>query len=449
MICKWEKGDKKPSSRYQRLLRELFDRSSTELGFVEDDGYGPALYAGPGVGRMPAAPPATGGSPGGALPGSRAASPRPQPQRAAIMALPSALDGRPVGPGAMTSPRDTGPLERRMFLRMMATGGLGTTAGTGGGAGDAPWERLSAALTRPAPVDAGRVGELSLRTAGLYGLEERVPARALMPRVADHLGTVTRLLETAPPSVHRCRLTATAGETSALAGWLAYDLGDPAAARSYYRVAAQAAVDAGDDALSACVLGYESYLAGAEGRPDDACALLARARRHAMRGSSPVTRSWLAAREAEEQATRGDAHAAMNALDAAEDAFAASSPEAERVWTAFFDRARLDGMRVSTFVRLRQTTMARQAAYCALRSLGPSPTKKRAVVLADAAEAHAQQGDVEEACRLAADALAVVAQTDFSIGLDRLRRLSGRLDRWRALSPVRDLNDQIRAIAPV
>lgn len=487
MVCKWEKGDKKPSSRYQRLLRELFGRSSTELGFVEDEGYGRPTYpgvgalgsglagaGGPGIpGPDPLGPVANGPLGGGPLdadplaagridgarisPASALArpgyAPRPDPASAAGANLPRTgppgrRAARPPVPGEGPPPGDTGPLERRMFLRMVATGGLGTPPGPAGN-GSAPWERLSAALTRPAPLDAALVSELSLRTAGLYGLEERVPSRALMPRVSEHLSTVTRLLETAPASPHRQRLTSAAGETSALAGWLAYDLGDVTTARSYYRVAAQAAAESSDDALAACVLGYESYQVSAQGRVGEACQLLARARRHALRGVSPVTRSWLAAREAEEQATGGNVRAAMQALDTAEAAYEGATPNADRVWTAFFDRSRLDSMRISTFVRLRQTARAREAAAGALRALGPSPTKKRAVVLADVAEAHAQQGEVEEACRLGVDALAVVAQTDFSLGLDRLRRLSGHLDRWRGLSTVRDLNDQIRAIAVV
>ncbi|WP_131747108.1 helix-turn-helix transcriptional regulator [Frankia sp. Cppng1_Ct_nod] len=391
MVCKWEKGDKKPSLRYQRLLRALFHRTAGELGFIDDAGGSVSATSGP--------------------------------ERDLDMPQPS--------------------VERRSFLRMVAAaGGVAATPVT---FDTEPWERLSAALRQQSVVTTSTVDDLSAHTAGLYGLEERVPARALMDRVTTHLGTLSVLLETSPRSTIRRGLTTTAGETAALAGWLAFDMGNNSNALAYYRVAVEAAREADDNALWACVLGYESYQPGISGRPDQACALLTEAQRRAGQGGSMMTRAWLAAREAEEQAARGDGNAALRALDRATDAFDRADPECERAWTQFFDRSRLDGIRITTFTRLRRPEAAYAAAE-SLRTVNLASTKKRSLLLGTIAEVHLHRREIEQACQLAADALAIVAQTDFSLGLARIRRIYDQLRPWQAVQSVRDLDEQLRVL---
>ncbi|ONH30560.1 helix-turn-helix transcriptional regulator [Pseudofrankia asymbiotica] len=431
MICKWEKGDKKPSLRYQRLLRALFHRSSAELGFIDDD-------------------PSTGASAAGMTAGILGIADVVDPHVVGTMATNSSRNHvDPSSPIVLRTDEDAHgiPVERRGFLRMMAAGGvavvpIGTTAGA---ADEPPWDRLSAALSQRSPVTPELAHQLGQHTAGLFGLEERVPARTLLGRVTGHLSTLTQLLESTTRSPIRRELASTAGETAALAGWLAFDMNDSASALAYYRVAIEAAREADDPALWACVLGYESYQPGAAGRHDQACALLAEAQRRIGRGANPLTRSWLAAREAEEQAARGDGRAAATAIDRAQEAFAkADTPD--RVWTGFFDRGRLDGLRVTTMMRLRRPTAAYAAASDALRAAGPAATKKRSLLLADIAEVHLQRRDIDSSCRFAADALAIVAQTDFSLGLGRVQRVRQRLAPWQSTVPVRDLDEQLRAL---
>ncbi|MBL7502347.1 helix-turn-helix transcriptional regulator [Frankia sp. CNm7] len=438
MICKWEKGDKKPSLRYQRLLRALFHRSSAELGFIDDDpaiNLAPPGLTAPILGIADVVDPQAGNTMATSSAGTNVASNAPIVLRAADEA-----DLRGI------------PVERRGFLRMMAAGGVavvpvGAAAAltTAAASDEAPWDRLSAALRHRSPVTPELAQQLSQQTAGLFGLEERVPARTLMARVTGHLCTLTQLLEATTRSPIRRELASTAGETAALAGWLAFDLRDNASALAYYRVAIEAAREAEDPALWACVLGYESYQPSGAGRHDQAVALLAEAQRRLGRAGNPLTRAWLAAREAEEQAARGDGRAAVTALDRAQEAFGAAGPT-DRVWTGFFDRGRLDGLRVTTFTRLRRPAAAYAAASDALAAAGPAATKKRSLLLGDVAEVHIQRRDVDAAARFAADALAIVAQTDFSLGLARVQRVRERLAPWQSTQPVRDLDEQLRAL---
>jgi len=437
MICKWEKGDKKPSLRYQRLLRALFHRSSAELGFIDDDPTSgmtaPGIAAGI-LGIADVVDPHVVSTVATNSPGNRADAVSP-------IVLRADEDARGI------------PVERRGFLRMVAAGGvavvpISAAAPAAGAADEAPWDRLSAALRQRSPVTPELAHQLSQHTAGLFGLEERVPARTLLGRVAGHLCTLTQLLESTTRSPIRRELASTAGETAALAGWLAFDLSDHPSALAYYRVAIEAAREADDPALWACVLGYESYQPSGAGRHDQACALLGEAQRRLGRAANPLTRSWLAAREAEEQASRGDGRAAIAAIDRAQEAFS-KADTVDRVWTGFFDRGRLEGLRVTTMTRLRRPTAAYAAASEALRAAGPAATKKRSLLLADIADVHIQRRDIDSACRFTADALAIVAQTDFSLGLARVQRVRERLAPWQSTTPVRDLDEQLRALATV
>ncbi|WP_462202555.1 helix-turn-helix domain-containing protein [Frankia sp. CcWB3] len=427
MICKWEKGDKKPSLRYQRLLRALFGRSSAELGFVDDE----------------AIPAATGAPLGGTSQGTAVAASMNLEQAACETGAAGTLV---LHSGADMIDTNGMPVERRDFLRLFAAAGSVAVVPMNGVTDTPPWERLSAALRRRSTVTPELADELGQLTAGLYGLEERVPARILIQRVTGHLSRLSQLLETMSRSPVRRELTSTAGETAALAGWLSFDMNDLPAAVAYYRVAIEAAREADDNALWACVLGYESYQTASRGRHDQACALLGEAQRRAATGSTVMTRAWLAAREAEEQAARGEGRAALAALDRAQDAFDRGESNGDRVWTQFFDRGRLDGLKVTTYTRLRRPAAAYAAATEALRAAAPGATKKRSLLMSDIAEVHIQRREIEAACHFAAESLAIVAQTDFSLGLARIRRAREHLRPWQHTQAVREFDEQLRAL---
>jgi hypothetical protein len=334
-------------------------------------------------------------------------------------------------------------VERRDFIRKMGAGiGAALLPQAFEPLGAEPWEALGTALRRPNGMNWAAVDHLESRTAGLYQLEERIPARQLADAVLRHLTLLTNVLDLSPRPALRPRLVSLAGETAALAGWLSFDVNDLASARSLLEVALDAAEEAGDRALAACVLGYRSYMAS---DAVEARGLLVEAQCRVSGVEHPATRSWLAGREAEENAAAGDADASARALDRAENAFAVACPEQERVWTKFFDRPRLDSLAIAMYVRLGQAGPAQAAADAVLATLPADELKKRTIILADVASAHAEQGDPDEACRLGADALATGIRTECTIGLRRVHELRARLDRWQELQVVRSFHEQLTA----
>ncbi len=103
-------------------------------------------------------------------------------------------------------------------------------------------------------------------------------------------------------------------------------------------------------------------------------------------------------------------------------------------------------MKVTTFTRLHRPDAARATAFEGLRTTSPTTTKKRSLLLGAVAEVHIQQREIEQACQLVADALAIVAQTDFSLGLTRILHIRDHLSPWRDTQAVRDLDEQLRVL---
>jgi transcriptional regulator with XRE-family HTH domain len=399
-IGRWERGARKPEPRYRRYLCLLYGKLAHELGFVED----------------------------------------PEPPGGESL-LPSEQDDPPILYDLWSSVMD---VARRAFLRQAAVvaGAVAVTKPLEL-LDRQPWEQLSIALQRTAAVDPAMVDRLEETTGEFYRTEEQMPARELLGGVLQHLARLVHHLQGSPPGPYRRRLTRSAGETAALAGWLSFELGDGPATRGYYDAALDAAKETDDRALCAWVLGMMSFRPSAVGDQRTALALVRDAQRAGGRSTTSTTRAWLAGLEAEAHAGMGDARATRAALARAEAAFGRTQPDADPSWIGFFDQSRLDGMKVASLMRI-EPAAAQAVSRQALASLQPSMTKKRSIILADLASAHVHQGEVAEACRLAGQALAIVGQTESAVGLQRVQELRARLEPWKDSHAVRQLDEQLR-----
>lgn len=306
-------------------------------------------------------------------------------------------------------------VNRRELLRLLGTAGALAVVAP---AAIAPWEQLSAALNgRPSEA----LDELHQRTAGLFSLEERVPARTLGPVTTAHLDVLRSRIER---EGNNRQIVSLAGETAALAGWLAFDQDDLPTARSYYRVALDAAKHADDPALRACVLGYMSYAPNET--VNGPATLLSQARASAERSATPMTRAWLAARHAEEQVKRGDTRGALTSLDTAHELHSKAGA-GDRAWTYFFDSSRLMGMAAASYTRLGRHDVAQERADAALSALGSINLKRRSLVLIDLASASLAVGQIEQSAEYAASSLNSAILTNHQYGITRVRQFCSQL----------------------
>ncbi|WJK40482.1 helix-turn-helix transcriptional regulator [Solwaraspora sp. WMMA2056] len=294
---------------------------------------------------------------------------------------------------------------------------------------DEPWGCLAYFMQHPDQLDEPTVEHLEWYTCEMFRREEHLPSGDLTRHLQAHIMRLNHLL-TGPPVRFQRRLLMAAGEALALAGWLAWDLRDFAEADRLLGAASDAAHQAGDGPLLACVLAYRSYAAEADGDTGNARELLVAAQRYARSPESATTRAWLAAREAEINATLTDEMPALRALDRAMTAYDYARPHNERSWTAFLTPTRLGSMSITTHARLDHADLD-AVTDSVIASLEATDFKK-VIVLADVSAAAIQRGRYDQGAALGHEAL------DHT-GARKTRLISQRVHGLRQL--IRDKSD--------
>jgi len=174
-------------------------------------------------------------------------------------------------------------------------------------------------------------------------------------------------------------------------------------------------------------------------QPQEALPLLQEARQLAIQ--SARIRCWLAAVEAEVYAYLDDINACDGALKTAK-ALAESEPLGEDRYATGFNSSRLAGYEGACFVRLRRPERALPALQQALVLLDPQAIRRQSTLFTDMGIAYAQQGNVQEACKLACQALTITMHTKSRAVLERVRTLHRALEPWRETEEVKDLEKQ-------
>jgi DNA-binding transcriptional regulator YiaG len=302
-------------------------------------------------------------------------------------------------------------------------------------------DRLRFAVERPGQADLESIALVETATAQLFDLEHHRPARALLPAVVRQIDDISALLSGTKRETLRRRLAVAGGRAAALAGWLAFERGDCANAHKFWDAALAMARYASDGPLLACVFTYLSYSSAERGDPATAWQLAHTAIAHA--GTDVRSRSWMAARAAEEAALLGERRAALAELDLAMQlGRTLTLPEPEDPtppWARFYYRAVLAAMAANVHGRLGNPGQARDAAAWALRTVSGEKVKSRALILAEVACAHARIGEVELAVESAHEAANLAEHLNATFARRKLRTLIALLSPYTTAVPVREL----------
>lgn len=360
--------------------------------------------------------------------------PMPAPEeRGSDLILPSS-----VGAGSSNDEH----VERRDFLQLGSATALGATGI--GGLGDA-LQRLERALAGGTKPDETLVAGLEQHTLALFDAEEHRPSSAVIQDTLSHLDNITGLLGQAEGERLTQRLTAQAGTAAALAGWLAFDLGDYDTAQRYYCTASDVASRANESLLLACVYTYRSYLSEARGRGRESEQWLSQAQPLLPRGQQATMHSWIAARQAEIAIALGEPDSALRALDRAYlvQEFAPADPDPAPPWTGFFTGNRLDGMAVAGYARANHPDEMDTVAQRMLGEIGSGETKVQQIALADLAYSYLERGEVERGAQLAQRALTAISESRTRVGYERLNVVTHALTPYRGSRTVADLEYQL------
>lgn len=283
---------------------------------------------------------------------------------------------------------------RRDFGKAVAAGALLPSTGRG----DPARERLS--------VNEWTAPALRAVTGGQRRMDVSSPSRHLLPSAMAHVHLVEQMLVNGNGTPFHTELSAAAGEASGFAAWLHADQGDTGAARAHYRTAVAHARRSGMRLLDVYMLGsLAAFETETAKNPDLGSALVQEAQHLLGESAHPTAHAWLACTGALAHAGSGDHRAATRALLRAErEVGRSSNADPPWPWVFAFDEAKLAGYRALVGVRLRLPDHARRAFAEAVtpRSTG---AKQAALLQVELASTHVETGDVDEAFRLAGEAL--------------------------------------------
>ncbi|MFF8880739.1 helix-turn-helix domain-containing protein [Streptomyces flaveolus] len=314
--------------------------------------------------------------------------------------------------GARPEEEDSDDVKRRTLL-----GG----AAMGAAVAAEPWERLAHALGRGKELDAEGAGSLVDRACELHVRESHLTARELQSEVESHLDAITAALPRA--GEHELALTIAAGETAALAGWIAWDLGDQPRAHAFYKVTMDCARNIGHPPLRALALGYASY---GMPTPQKAAELLVQATKDVRGPGNAAAAAWLYGRLAEEAARIGDHTNALRALDRARFAYEFADHTAEQAWVRFVTPYRMDSLALSVYGQLGRQELA-EAADKAVDRLGRDLPESGVVVLGDLANALLRGGDIDQGVYVSRQLAAASDARPTTMGRARAQAVAAQL----------------------
>lgn len=394
LIAAWERGEvASPRPVYERILHELTGRSLDELGFTAR-----------GTASAPLPPPAV----------------HPERQRVQLQRKADDTD-----------------VERRTFLR----------DGAGSVTNLALWQR------RPQEsryrVGMREVRQITASTHALYALDHDQGSAVLRQKATKALHTTYEWLNHGRFTDATGRLLRSAtGALSIAAGWLSYDSGHHADARSLYNEALAASRLAQDSWLEAHSFSCLSALAKASGRPREAVTAAQAARSITSSLGSPRMQALCTMREASGWALIGDRSACNTAIVEARTLYAKGPRDHDPQWLEFFTPAELAGLEALCRIDLGQHERAAFGAEQAVLLHGTAFTRNRALYLADVAVQNVvrERPDVDAAVQAAHGLLTLVPEVKSRRLLDALRQVEVAFHRHAKTPAAADWLDKRHAL---
>jgi tetratricopeptide (TPR) repeat protein len=307
------------------------------------------------------------------------------------------------------------------------------------------------------PGETQRVGRLGARDVHavtravetVYAHDHEHGSASLRTATADALNTAYAWLQEGTyTEVVGTGLRSATGHLSIAAGWLSYDSGRPADARSYYGEALAAARIAVDPMLEGHAYLCLSDLARASGRPREAISAAQAAQSViAHRGSFRML-SLAAVREARGWAAMGDAAATDRALVRAHHLYARGPSGADPEWLEFFSPGELTGLESLARADLAQHDRASAGAEQAVLLNGEAFQRNRALYTADVAiyQAVRHRPDPEAAAEAAGRALAYLPAVRSDRLLTQLHSVESALQRHCRVPAVAAWLEQYRTV---
>jgi tetratricopeptide (TPR) repeat protein len=346
---------------------------------------------------------------------------------------------------ALHTVTQAGAMDRRLFLLL-----LGSAATSPAHEWLIAHQNGNTAHAAGSNVPMQVVDHLDQITDRLRRMDDQLGGGQLLTLVHQHLRYVTALLDQRryTDSVGR-RLHGTAGELLRLAGFLCFDSGLHARAQRYWIAALHAAHAAGDRALGANILGFQSCQAKDIGQTREAITL-AETARAGYRGASPAVTAILELRAAEAHANEQAAGRTRKAIDAAFDALGRTpSSSGPPDWCYWMDEAQAHAQAGYCYLKLGDHTRARSHLRHGLALQDSSYSREGALRQVLLATTYLQQNQPELDQTLAYGSRAINAlsgEVDSARCIGHLSRLVNGLGPYRRSAGVAEFLDRARPL---
>jgi tetratricopeptide (TPR) repeat protein len=244
------------------------------------------------------------------------------------------------------------------------------------------------------------------------------------------------------------RLHGAAAELLRLAGWASFEAGHHGAAQRFWIAALHGAHSAGDRALGANILGSMSNQAKDLGLFGEAVHL-AEAAKRGYPGGSPRVSAILDLRAAEAYAQAGESKRCLAAIDAGYGSLRDMNDDdaGGPAWSYWMDEAHINAQAGYCYTRLGDWPRAQDHLTTAIRLQDDSYRREGALRCALLALTYTHQGEPEQACGVANEAVDVLADdVDSDRCIGHIRRVRNALAPYRTVAAVRDFHDRTRQL---
>ncbi len=330
-------------------------------------------------------------------------------------------------------------MERREVLRGLGVTFSGTALPTGGPES----KELMQVAEQASRIEANAVCVIEEILAQARRIDDLLGSRAALPMALTLGNLISRLLKGPQREKVHTSLLSLGAQLSELRGWLAFDMADHRAARTHFKEGLQGAHEAADEALGSYILGYLSILATYSGEPQEGLAFAEASQSRAQRVATETTRSWLATVEAEAWASLRAVSATEWALERAETTLNKAKREDDPSWIYHYGQAGLKSAVGTCYLLLGQTERARAAMGEAISFSRTREVREQALYLTRMAATYVLDEEIEEACRLANNALVVAQDTSSDRALERVLELREQLEPWSDTESVKELDGSL------
>jgi tetratricopeptide (TPR) repeat protein len=259
-------------------------------------------------------------------------------------------------------------------------------------------EALDATTVSPA-----RLADLQREAAGLGVRVVRVPPATLVEETLMRFREARKLAAKKQNCAMQREIVRCAAMYAIVMGEILFNEGHFSLAHTWYAVARRAALEAGDQYLADIAMAGNTYLATYA--PDPRAVLAAVDPRLESKHAASPAIAWLWGFKAKAHAMLGDRDLFELAINKSHQALEASSPDLVQPGIFSFLPEKLAFYEARGLVELGRTEEASAAAERAIALYDFSETTEPALVRFEQASAFAQAGEIQEACRVATDAV--------------------------------------------